>query len=95
MSQSISFSKHAVFRAQQRKFSREVVLFVARCGDVRKLAKSGRHAVFVSEHLADTLVAQGFDVALLKKALGCCVVMAGKVIVTIHDGAEMSRSFLN
>ena len=93
MTPSISISKHAARRAQQRNFSREVVLFVARCGDVRKPARAGRRAVFVSEHHADTLAAQGFDVAFLNKAVRCCVVLAGRAIVTVHGGSEMERSF--
>ncbi len=85
MTQSISFSKHAVIRAQERAFPREVVLFVAQHGDVRKIARAGRRAVFISQHLADTLVSQGFNSKFLNDALRCCVVIRGRTIVTIHN----------
>lgn len=90
----MELTKHAAVRAQQRKLSKEVVLFVARRGDVRKPARAGRRAVFISQHLADTLAMQGFRSAFLNEATRCCVVIAGRVIVTVHNGAEHSRSFI-
>ncbi len=95
MPKSISFPKHAAIRAQEREFPKEVALFVARFGDVRKPARAGRRAVFISQHLADTLANQGFNNVFLNEALRCCVVIDGKTIVTVHNDAEMDRSFLN
>ena len=89
----IALTKHASIRAQQRDFSREVCLFVAREGDVQKPARDGRRAVFISQHKVDTLASQGFNTAFLKEALRCVVVIARNAIVTVHDGAQMSRSF--
>ena len=90
----IQVSPHAEVRAGERGFTESVIRFVAKRGDVRKPAKNGRRAVFVSEHLADVLAARGFGMEFLRDVRRCCVIVHGQVVITAHDGNRMERNFM-
>ena len=94
MIRHFELSKHAAERVKQRGFTASIVGFVARLGDVRKLARHGRQAVFLSDHHADVLASRGVDLAFLETARRCLVVIAKSgVVVTVHDGAWTARMF--
>lgn len=92
MIKHFELSKHAAERAKQLGFTTSTVWFVARCGDVRKLARHGRQAVFLSAHHADVLASRGVDLAFLETARRCRVFIAKDgIVVTVHDGALTAR----
>jgi hypothetical protein len=48
----------------------------------------------MSGHRADVLASRGADFAFLENARRCLVVIAkGGVVITVHDGARMTRIF--
>ncbi len=94
MIKQFELSKHATERAEQRGFNAEIVKFVARRGDIRKPALHGRRAVFLSDHQTDLLAARGVDFIFLESARRCLVVIARSgAVITVHDGARMTRTF--
>ena len=93
MTEKIQLTKHAEIRAQERGFTASVVRFVATRGDVRKLARDGRRAIFISEHLADVLAERGIDSGFLNEVRRACVILKGQAVVTVHDGSRTDRCF--
>lgn len=93
MIKHFELSKHATDRAQERGFTESAVRFVAKRGDVRKLARDGRRAVFISDHLADVLAERGIDSSFLNECRRVCLIVSGHAVLTVHDGGRTDRRF--